>query len=76
MQNLATVFDFLFECHHSNLSRVFYDQTPDLSRVLRLWNGVQVFTRDDVHRAPSCPAGRGKTWRSQAMATCWLGRCC
>jgi hypothetical protein len=23
MQNLATVFDFLFGCHHSNLSRVF-----------------------------------------------------
>jgi hypothetical protein len=23
MQNLAIVFDFLFGCHHSNLSRVF-----------------------------------------------------
>ncbi len=23
MHNLATVFDFLFGCHHSNLSRVF-----------------------------------------------------
>ena len=53
-----------------------YDQARNLSCVLRLRNRLQVFTRDDVHRAPSCPAGRGKTWRSQAMAACWLGRCC
>src|SRR4029077_19279935 len=46
-----------------------YDQAPNLSRVLRLWNRVQVFTRDDVHRAPTSrkfrvgsSAGRLKMW--------------
>src|ERR1700694_2509330 len=51
-----------------------YDQARNLSCVLRLRNLLPVFTRDDVHRAPTCPTGQGKTWRSQAMATCGLRR--
>src|ERR1700732_968834 len=51
-----------------------YDQARNLSCLLRLRNRLQVFTRDDVHRAPTYPTGRGKTWRSQAMATCGLSR--
>src|SRR5260370_26906657 len=51
-----------------------YDQARNLSCVLRLRNRLPVFTRDDVDRAPTCPTGQGKTWRSQAMATCGLSR--
>ncbi len=74
MQDLATVFDFLFGCHHSNLSRVFTIRRQTYRVCCDCGTAFKVFTRDDVHRVPSCPAGQGKTWWSQAMATCGLGR--
>jgi len=44
-----------------------YDQARNLSCVLRLRNLLPVFTRDDVHRAPTCPTGSvGPTARNSS----------
>jgi len=48
MHNLATVFDFLFGCHHSNLSASLRSGAR-LIACVAIANRVQVFTRDDVH---------------------------
>jgi hypothetical protein len=75
MQNLETVFDFLFGCHHSNLSRVFTIRRQTY-RVCCDCGTAFKYSLDtmSIERRLAQP-DRGKTWRSKAMATCGLGRC-